>query len=316
MAWSSFLPSWLRPKSAQERRLDESYRAIDAALHVPDARREPVLLTAPGPAPSPLAQDVPVAGRGTHLMIPLAGPAGMTLEQRQAMAESALRGREVSEVLRAYGLWAEAVGLAARPVHDRAAALGLPQGEAPWMLTLVLRSGDSGAPTYSTHPRFRETVSELYAAAAAGLERATGRPVRYDHRLFEMLNQKGPAPMRLDDQQKADAALRATLTLVRTLEGTGRPLPAGAVALADQIAIYYGDATIDPCSGRATAPEEKAVAVASDARRDFLERARLVVRNARSLGIADPQMDTAVSTLETAGKDTQPLQRSTAAAAR
>lgn len=317
MAWSSFLPSWLRPKSAQERRLDDAYRTIDAALPVPDARREPAMPTAPRPAPSPLAQDAPIMGHGTHLMIPLAGPAGMTLEQRQTMAESALRGREVSEVLRAHGLRAEAAGLAARPVHDRAAALGLPPGEAPWMLTVVLKSAGNGNPTYSTHPRFRQAVGQLYEAAADGLQRATGRPVRHDHRLFEMLSNKGPAPMRLDDQQKTDAALRATLTLVRTLEGTGRPLPAGAVALADQIAIYYGDATIDPRSGRAMPPEEKAaVAIASDARRDFLERARLVVRDARALGAADPQMDTAVSALETAGKDTQPLQRRAAAAVR
>jgi len=190
-------------------------------------------------------------GHGTHLMIPLAGPDGMTLDQRQAMAESALRGREVSEVLRDHSLRAEAVGLAARPVHDRVAALGLPPGEAPRMLTLVLKSGGNGNPTCSTDPRFRQAVGRCYEAAANGLQRATGHPVRHDHRLLEMLSPNGPAPMRLDDQQKTDAALRATLTLVRTLEGPGRPLPAGAVALADQIAIYCGDATIDSSSGRA-----------------------------------------------------------------
>jgi hypothetical protein len=131
-----------------------------------------------------------------------------------------------------------------------------------------------------------------------------------------MLNNKGPAPMRLDEQQKTDAALRATLTLVRTLEGTGRPIPINAAALADQIAIYYGDATIDPSSGRATPPKEKAVALASDARRDLLDRACLVVRDARALGVTDPQMDAAIAALETAGKDMQPLQRRAAAAVR
>jgi hypothetical protein len=315
MAWSSFLPSWLRPKSAQERRLDDTYRTIDAALPA-DARREPAMPTAPRPAPSPLAQDTPVMGRGTYLVIPLAGPAGMTLEQRQMMAESALRGREVSEVLRAHGLRAEAVGLAARPVHDRAAALGLPPGEAPWMLTIILKNEGNGNPSYNTYPRFRQAVSDLYEAAANGLQRATGRPVRYDHRLFEMLNNKDPAPMRLDEQQKADAALRATLTLVRTLEGTGRPIPVNAAVLANQIAIYYGDATIDPSSGRATPPKEKAVALASDARRDLLDRACLVVRDARALGVTDPQMDAAIAALETAGKDMQSLQRRAAAAVR
>jgi len=315
MVWSSFLPSWLRPKSAQRRRLDDN-QTINTAPPVPDARREPVMPTAPKPTTHPLAQDTPVMGRGTHLVIPLAGPAGMTLEQRQMMAESALRGPEVWKVLRAHGLRAEAVGLAARPIHDRAAALGLPPGEAPWMLTIVLKNEGNGYPSYNTYPRFRQAVGDLYEAAANGLQRATGRPVRYDHRLFEMLNNKGPAPMRLDEQQKTDAALRATLTLVRTLEGTGRPIPINAAALADQIAIYYGDATIDPISGRATPPKEKAVALASDARRDLLDRACLVVRDARALGVTDPQMDAAIAALETAGKDMQPLQRRAAAAVR
>ena len=315
MNWSSFLPRWLRSKNAPEGRPDDTYPTNNAVLPV-DARREPTMPTTPRLTPSPLAQDSPVMGRGTYVMIPLAGPAGMTLEQRQMMAESALRGPEVSEVLRAYGLHAVAVGLAARSVHDRAAALGLPPGEAPWMLTVILRNKSNGNPNYNTHPRFREAVGKLYEAAADGLQRATGRPVRYDHRLFEMLDNRGPTPLRLDEQQKIDAALRATLTLVRTLEGTGRPVPTNAVALADQIAIYYGDATIDPRSGRAMPPKEKRVELASGTRRHFLELARSVVSGARALGVDDPQMDAAVAALERAGKDTQPPQRRAVSAVR
>lgn len=58
------------------------------------------------------------------------------------------------------------------------------------------------------------------------------------------------------------------------------------------------------------------MAIASDARRDLLERAHLVVRDARVPDSADPQMDTAVAALETAGKDTQPLPRRAAAPVR
>lgn len=315
MAWYDALPIWLRPRSAQARRLDAIYPVVDKALPVPAARQEPVLPAAPTSAPQPLAPEIGPSGRGAHLMIPLVGPAGMTLEQRQAMAEGALRSHEVGQVLRDHGLTATAVGLAARPVHDRAAALGLPPGEAPWMLTVVLQSTGGGTPSYSTHPRFREAVGRLYAAAADGLERMTGKPVRHDHRLFEMLNQKGPAPMRLDDQERTDAALRATLALVRTLEGTGRPTPGGSISLADQIAIYYGDAVIDPRSGRATEPAARqAVAISSDSRRDFLGRARRVVRDARGMGLVDPQMDAAVAALEAAGQDTTPIARRPAGA--
>lgn len=311
MAWYDVFPSWLR------RRRDDAHRAIDEARPPPLAsRRTPTLPDAPAAktdAPAALGPSAPASGhhpRGTHLTIPLVGPAGMTLEQRQAAVEIALRSRAVGDVLREHQLSIVGGGLAAQGIHERAAALGMPEGKAPWMLTVVLQSHGGGNPTLNTHPRLREAVGKLYGAAADGLQQSTGAAVTHDHRLFEMLNSTGPAPMRLGDQEKTDAALRATLTLVRTLEGTGKPLPSGAVALADRLAIYYGDATIDPRSGRATPPDARTTpAISSDARRDFLETARLVLRDARSMGVADPQMETALAAMQTAGQDTTPPRR-------
>jgi hypothetical protein len=253
--------------------------------------------------------------RGTHLTIPLVGPSGMTLEQRQVAVDRALRSRAVYDVLREYQVSIVDGGLASQSVHERAAALGMPEGKAPWMLTLVIQGSGGCGPTCNTHPRLREAVGRLYVAAAEGLRQSTGAAVTHDHRLFEMLSSKGPNPMRLDEQEKTDAALRATLTLVRTLQGTNKPLPYGAADLADRLATYYGDATIDPHSGRASPPDaRKTPAISSDARRDFLDVACRVLRDARGMGVAEPQMDKALAALQAAGQDTTPPQRRAAEA--
>jgi hypothetical protein len=232
----------------------------------------------------------------------------MTLEQRQAAVHRALNSRPVYDVLRHYGITIVDGGLASQSVHERAAALGLPEGKEPWMLCLLLQDGQGGCPTCNTHPFFREAVDRLYGAVAEGLRQSTGAAFTYDHRLFEMLNGKGANPMRLDGQEKTDAALRATLTLVRTLQGTNKPLPYGAADLGDRLATYYGDATINPYSGRASPPDARKIpAVSSDARRDFLENARSVVERIRAMGVADPQLDEAVAALKAAGQDVKPL---------
>jgi hypothetical protein len=296
MAWRNVFSTWFRPRTVS---------AADRQTPIlPDSSAAQVR------APAFLGPSEPVFDprkRGTHLTIPLVGPSGMTLEQRQAAVHHALQSRPVQDVLREHQISIVDGGLASHSVHARAAALGLPEGKEPWMLTLVVQDPGGGCPTYNTHPRFREAVDRLYVAVAEGLRQSTGAAFTHDHRLFEMLDRKGANPMRLDEQEKTDAALRATLTLVRTLQGTSKPLPYRAADLADRLATYYGDATIDPYSGRASPPDARKIpTISSDARRDFLENARCVVQGIRAMGIADPQLDEAVAAMQAAGKDTTP----------